>query len=280
MDKIEKYINSIYRDTNDKSKGAQDLKQEMTLHLKETVKELQDNGINEEESIRIAIERFGEEFQIRNELSQVMKFQKLFAKNVFISSLVVLFVSAILLTTSYFVQLEFNKRYNVMDAQIQLAENKFVNEGISGLDKYLKDIFIDENNNQLTYVAIKELPPSFDNSKNNKPFPGEIKYVYPEKIKSEYYSNRVGHDLIVNNAKYFIETGIKPASNTDYSSSYRGMAILFFTICWVLWIIGSIVNVNKLGELNTSWCIVLILFGIVGYFIFLSVSHLNKEKGA
>jgi hypothetical protein len=281
MDKINKYINSIYRDISDSSKETEDLKQEMRIHLNETVKELQENGISEEESIRIAIERFGGEFQIRNELNHVLSFQKLFAQKTRMASLILLAVSIILLISSFFVNQGSVKRYNIMNSQINLVENKLINEGITHVDIYLKEIFKDDKNNQLTYVALKELPPNFDSSKNNELFPGEIKYNYPEKIENEYYYNRFGHEVTVNNTKYFLETGVKTSANWNNSSFYLGLAILFFMICWVLWIIWSIINVYRYGRLNTKWCILLILTGIIGYFIFSIVANpdnINNRK--
>jgi len=188
MDRIDKYLNSIYRDINASSKETEDLKQEMKDHLVQTVKELQQNGITEEESIRIAIERFGEVFQIRNELNHVLRFQKLFAQKTRILSLILLAVSVTLLVTAFFVNQSFAKRYKILNSQIELVEKKLVNEGITSVDIYLKEIFKDEENNQLTYVAIKELPQNFDSNKNNEAFPGETKYSYPEKINDEYWS--------------------------------------------------------------------------------------------
>jgi hypothetical protein len=268
MDRIDKYLNSIYRDIGVSSKETEDLRQEMKDHLMQTVKELQQNGVTEEESIRIAIERFGEEFQIRTELNQVLKFQKLFAQKTLIASLILLAMSAILLITAFFVHQGSLKRYRAMDSQMNLVEKKLVNEGIDSVDTYLRELFKDEMNNQLTYVAIKELPQNFDYSKSNEVFPGEIRYTYPEKIKDEYYGNRFGHEVVSNDINYFLETGVKTSANTDSGSLYVGLSILIFSICWVLWIIWSIINVYRYGKLNTNWCILLILTGILGYFIF------------
>lgn len=281
MDRIDKYLNSIYRGASGSSKETEDLKQEMKNHLIQTVKELQENGITEEESVRIAIERFGEVFQIRNELNHVLRFQKLFAQKTRMASLILLAVSAILLVTSFILNQGYAKRYKNMDSEIKLVETKLVNGGIASVDIYLKEIFKDDKNNQLTYVAIKELPQNFDSSKNNEVFPGKIKYNYPEKVKSEYYSNRFGHYVTVNKTKYLLETGVKTSANTNNSNLYLGLAILAFMICWVLWIIWSIINVYRYGRLNTKWCILLILTGIIGYFIFSIVANpdnINNNK--
>ncbi|WP_027626339.1 permease prefix domain 1-containing protein [Clostridium lundense] len=268
MDRIDKYLNSIYRDIESSSEGTEDLKQEMKYHLIQTVKELQQNGITEEESVRIAIQRFGEEFQIRNELNQVLRFEKLFAKKTLIASFILLAISAILVITSIMVHQGSVKRLKTMNSQLRIVEKILVSEGITSVDTYLKESFKYEENNQLTYVAIKELPHDFDNLKEHEVFPGEIKYSYPKKIKNEYYRNRFGHEVVVNNTKYFLETGVKTSANTDMSSLYSGLAVLVFAVCWVLWIIWSIINVYRCRKLNINWCILLILTGIIGYFIF------------
>ncbi|WP_411678840.1 hypothetical protein [Clostridium thailandense] len=44
---------------------------------------------------------------------------------------------------------------------------------------------------------------------------------------------------------------------------YRGLGILTFAICWVLWIIWSIINVHEYGYLNIKWCILLISTEII-----------------
>lgn len=278
MDNIDKYINSIYKGINNYSKEIEDLKQEMKIHLIETVKELQENGVNEDESIKIAIKRFGGELQIRSELNHVVKFQKVFAKNILMVSLVLLVISAILFITSHFASQDSLKKYNIMWSQYETLENKFESDGISGVDTYLKSLF-ESNDNKITYVAIKELPKDFNFSKSNDLFPGEIQYSYPEEIKKESYNNRFGHEVDVNGSRYLLETGVKESSVVDYSGTYFSLSIMFLAICWVLFIIWSIINIHGYGYLNTKWSIILSLTGIVGYFIFiLSVNPKNAIK--
>jgi len=275
MNKIDKYINSIYKGINNYSNEIEDLKQEMKIHLMETVKDLQENGINEDESIKIAIERFGGELQIRRELNHVLRFQKVFVKNILIVSLFLLAISAILFITSYFVGQDSLKKYNVMDSQVKTVEDKLKSDGIPEVDTYLESLF-ESNNNELTYVAIKELPKDFLFSKNNDLFPGKIQYSYPDQIKKEYYHNRFGHEVDVNGSRYFLETGIKTSANVDYSGTYFSLSIIFLATCWVLLIIWSIMNIHGYGYLNIKWSILLSLTGIVGYFIF--ILSVNPKK--
>lgn len=267
MEKIDKYINSIYRDISD-SQETEDLKQEMSDHLKETVKELEKNGVTEEESVRIAIERFGGEFQIRNQLNEVLKFHKLFAKKILTASLIFLVISLVLFTTSFFIRSAFLKRYYIMNSQINAIGKKLSSKGISNADAYFKEIIKGEKNNQLTYIAIKELPQNSSKTKNNYPFEGQIKYSYPQNIKKEYYTNKLRNNIVTDNNKYFLEVGVKNSANTDNSGLYTGLGTLTLAICWVLLIIWSIISVYRYGKLNGKWCTLLILTGILGYFIF------------
>ncbi|GFZ31800.1 hypothetical protein CSC2_23260 [Clostridium zeae] len=76
MKEIDKYIESIYKNADYNSDEVEDMKSEMKFHLIETVEELKKEGKSEEESIRIAIRRFGEIPQIKSELSSVIPITK------------------------------------------------------------------------------------------------------------------------------------------------------------------------------------------------------------
>lgn len=286
MTKIDSYLDSVFRDS-DKSQETNDLKLEMRSHLEHSIKELQESGLTEEESVKIAMDRFGEEFQIRNELTQVLRFQKKFNKNILKVSLVFLVLCIIMLITSFYKESVFEERYNAMDEQIHSVEKAFMNEGIAGADKVLRDVFTDDANNYLTYVAIKELPQDYGMEKNDPSnylvksedlFAGELKYSYPANVDSKFLSNRFGTVITYNNTKYMFETGVKTTANGNNSSIYRGISILFFVISWILWIIWSIATVFRQGKLNTGWAMLLILTSILGYFIFLIVSKSKQNR--
>jgi hypothetical protein len=281
MDKIDKYINFIYRDVNDTSKDTQDLKQEMSNHLIQTVKELMETGLGEEESTKIAIERFGGEFQIRTELSHVVKFQKYFAKSILIISIILLIVGLISLKMAIDAKHDGGIRIsNIMNAQIRMIEDKLKNEGIDAADKNVKGIFQDVNNNEFSYITIKEMPQNFDLYYNNDISLLKAEYIYPKEMKNGYYYKSFWQVVKTRNTNFILEVGTKAVSSTYRSSIYGAAAILSLAICWVLWIIWSIINTYRIRKLNIGWYILLVLTSIFGYFIILMVSKFSKAKFA
>lgn len=75
MNKIEEYINYICKNTRGTKKEIEELKQEMRSHLTQTVQELSADGKTEQESIELAISRFGGKHQIQGELAKIFTFQ-------------------------------------------------------------------------------------------------------------------------------------------------------------------------------------------------------------
>ncbi|WP_160672932.1 permease prefix domain 1-containing protein [Clostridium sp. C8-1-8] len=76
MKEIDNYINSIYKNADDDFEEIEEIKNDMRQHLIETVEELKREGKSEAESIKIAIERFGEAPWIKAELSKVIPFTR------------------------------------------------------------------------------------------------------------------------------------------------------------------------------------------------------------
>ena len=90
MNKIEEYINFICKNTRGTKKEIEELKQEMRSHLTQTVQELIADGKNEQESIELAISRFGGKNQIQDELAHVFSIQKKFGNIILAVALIFL----------------------------------------------------------------------------------------------------------------------------------------------------------------------------------------------
>jgi uncharacterized membrane protein YcjF (UPF0283 family) len=95
MSRIDNYIDNIYRDFDKSSEEVKELKEEMKAHLYDEIEELKKKGFNEEESINIAIESFGEETNVSGELENIINRQNKFIKILW-KVAVILFVAAVL----------------------------------------------------------------------------------------------------------------------------------------------------------------------------------------
>lgn len=80
MNKIEKYIDSIYGNFDNKDEDTKILKEEMRNHLYEEVEELKKQGLSEEESISRTLECFGQENTVVAEMNHVLKNRSIFTK--------------------------------------------------------------------------------------------------------------------------------------------------------------------------------------------------------
>lgn len=95
LKQIDKYVNSLYQNAIGDKKAIEELKLEMKNHLLEAVSDLKASGRKEQEAINIAIERFGEEKEIRSIVSQLFIAQKAFAKWVLYVGIALLLLSTV-----------------------------------------------------------------------------------------------------------------------------------------------------------------------------------------
>jgi cytochrome c-type biogenesis protein CcmH/NrfF len=72
MKEIDEYLKLLYKSLNASDQEIVDFKEEMKDHLLESVHELQAEGKSPQESIQIAIERFGDPSQINRELPKIL----------------------------------------------------------------------------------------------------------------------------------------------------------------------------------------------------------------
>lgn len=81
MQRVDEFVNSMYEGFDVNDHDVQEFKDEMKTHLLDTVQDLQTQGISEDESIKIAVERFGDKKQLNTGLLELFSYQKRFAKN-------------------------------------------------------------------------------------------------------------------------------------------------------------------------------------------------------
>ncbi|MGL5352553.1 MAG: permease prefix domain 1-containing protein, partial [Clostridium sp.] len=98
MKVVDEYIDNLYKNTNESTGDNSFLKEDMRTHLIDTINELKSEGISEEESFKIAIDRFGELDEVKSQIVNVLgKKPTLYIIPIIIS------ISLLILYLSYFI---------------------------------------------------------------------------------------------------------------------------------------------------------------------------------
>lgn len=258
MEKINIYIDSLYKHMDESLDEVQELKQEMKNHLLQTVNELISEGKSEEESIDIAISRFGKQNQLENELSEIFKVQRKFATSILIVSLVSFLFSVICLIS-----------YKILDNKVSLKvpellrtniEYKLEKEEVISNEEVNK--LLKKYKNQFRYVALYK--------ENNYSSPDAI---YPSNFSYEE----------VQNDKYTLTTYVNSPEGIEWTVRYgfdiNGFnfsityilsisAIIFFVVYWILFGIWCIINAYHRNKLSLTWIILFFILNVVAYAIF------------
>jgi len=269
MNKIEAYINFICENSRGSKREIEDLKQEMRSHLTLTVQELMADGKNEQESIELAISRFGGKNQIQDELAHVFSIQKKFG-NVMLAVALIFFVAGVsFLIAERVTNTQFIKRSNDLAFESQMLMKVAKTNDQKLLDQTVKKLFVETKKNQIAYVALVQLTNDFDieNPPQAQPlYSGEIKYQYPENAKNvKEFGNNSGGEFLSEH-RYF-EIGMKRYSNSNQYAIFKQIGVGFIMIYWVLFGIWATVKAYHLRRSNVGWVAIFFVFNVVGYLL-------------
>jgi len=273
MKKIEEYISFICKNTRGTKKEIEELKQEMRSHLTQTVQELSADGKTEQESIELAIGRFGGKHQIQGELAKIFTFQKKLTK-VILSFALIFFVLGI---SSIILDVMENIRINI-SAPIFAEESNKISDVVKTnnldlLDKTVRDL-LSATDNKITYVVLGKFPDdpkSLPISNTTRPkYQGKIEYQYPENIQNVQESGIIASGAIImsgSEQKYYLEIGSK-----DYAISKKFpfaaiVGIGFCMLYWVLFGIWATINAYHTKRLNVAWGIIFFVLNVAGYLL-------------
>lgn len=140
MKEIDEYLNVLYKRLNISDKETAELKTEMQTHLMDSVRELKEEGKTDQESVKIAIERFGDPFGIGGELPGVlMVSRKRFNKLMFIISVIIILM-IICLSAVYVDNMKKRERLEAaeLDKKAAIEELQQVQ-----INKDYRDVFIE-----------------------------------------------------------------------------------------------------------------------------------------
>lgn len=213
MDKLDKYINSICKNLKGNNEEIDIMKKEVKNHLLQSVEELKAQGKSREESIDIAIDRFGEIDILKKQLKEVYNVQKSFSRRIFNIALVILIIGIVSLISQIFIH------YNSQSVDTKLLysiQNTLKSDDGAVNDK-LKSLFEANGNKfkfynkELKYIAVFKYPENYTGNIDTSPIK-EAKYIYPSVDKLNKDLKRTGYisnassdrEYVANNSKWRI----------------------------------------------------------------------------
>jgi hypothetical protein len=179
MKQIDKYVNSVYKHVGGNKEEIEALKSEMKNHLLELIEELKSEGKSEEESISIAINMFGEENQIENELIGVFNFVNKKSKKALLIAVAFLLITIISGAISAIGTDLYWKGISTRDDEIFNIMSSYNKDNIDSIDKDISTVF-NKSKKKLIYVAMANIP-----NRNGKL--ENIEYIYPSNFQGAAY---------------------------------------------------------------------------------------------
>ncbi|RFA32135.1 hypothetical protein CAI16_18965 [Virgibacillus dokdonensis] len=242
MREVEEYVDKLYKHANPNYPETKELKEETRIHLNESIKELMKDGYSENDSFRIAVERFGGIEQAEKLISLMHIRQKSFAMWLLRVGVLSLLSASILLIFLLYLG-------NVHDAEFAEIGYTIGEDSSSSTDldvaKYLsKEPFV---------LKASLYNDESDHSNPDLTFQGGNQWV-PSLFKSVFF---YGTD------RTFISLEI-----IDIRTIGIFLFAIGFTIYYVLFTIWGLIQLYHRGELKLVWIIGLVVLNVVGYIIF------------
>ncbi|MBY0099418.1 permease prefix domain 1-containing protein [Mesobacillus maritimus] len=270
MKQIEAFVDSVYQNVGGNKKEIQELKAEMKNHLLEAVHELKNEGKTEQEAIKIAIERFGGEQEMRSVVGQLFKAQKTFAKRVLYIAFTFLICSFIAWGVIWGNELKnANENSAIITNILSIVKNKEVisedmKEEIEALvqdtDHISKVEIINAGEGGVTWEDIDNY---FDYVREAKPtYQYERELWSPEWLLVDYFTYGFGED----DNEWFVNIEHRNFDTLVPLSLYIGFAV--YATLFTIW---AIINAYHHRRLNTGWVIAFALFNVIGYLVYFLV---------
>jgi heme/copper-type cytochrome/quinol oxidase subunit 4 len=259
---IESYVDDVYHTVGGNKKEIEELKVEMKSHLIEAVHELKAEGKTEQEAIKLAIERFGGENELRSVVGQLFKAQKVFAKWVLFLAVICLITTITVFGAIWSIEEE-NANENSIVATYILnvlegkgTVSKDMEEEIKGFiqktDQISKveiyDVSTVDNNNLL-----------FDYVRDAKPdYRFEQKVWNPKWLQADFFPYGNG-----DGKQWYVEMETRHIGSLMSIILFSGMAV--YVTLFTIW---STVNAYHHKRLNIGWVLVFALLNVVGYLLY------------
>ncbi|OZU89598.1 hypothetical protein CIL03_00150 [Virgibacillus indicus] len=268
MKKIDAFVDDVYQGVGGNKEEIQELKLEMKNHLLEAVYELKLEGKSEKEAIKIAIERFGGEKEMRSVIGQLFKAQKIFAKWVLNLAVICLITTVTVFGVIWAMEEQNSHENSIVATNIfDVLEGK---ETISeDMEEEIKD-YIQETD-QISKVKIFNVKDVKRESENYSSI-----FEYVKKAKPNYQYQRAvwaPEWLLVDffpygngDSEWYVDMETRHFSSFMTLVLFVGVAV--YATLFTIW---ATVNAYHHKRLNIGWILAFALLNVIGYLIYFLV---------
>lgn len=283
MQQIDVYIDSLFKNIDKSSIEVQDLKNEMREHLIESVRELMKEEKTEEESIRIAIERFGDHQTLGKPLEKKYRLYNKFINVLMVvaTSCALIFLGILLLynwQVSYF--------YSNQDALFDKADEVFKpgHQLTMEEEKQLEELarrFTDSVFNYKYVALIRNdgyTAPKDDSPSGLIDISDHVQYIYPKDTVNMTIN---GYSAIGNLAKkwtiLYEENDFSIENFTlnrvlEYMAKASIPLYLITSLLWFSW------RAFVKKRLKLVWIFAFIIFNVFGYLAFITYTGIKRRN--
>ncbi|MDP4177010.1 MAG: permease prefix domain 1-containing protein [Bacillota bacterium] len=295
MNKLDKYIESIYENVEGSPEEINALKSEMKEHLKLTIDEIKATGKTEEESIKIALERFGNNKQIKNELKSIFNKKHYGITGILIAIIVFFTISITLLISTLIGQNYLSQSYNnsgqaeydylISHIQDSIKNDKNINK--DNLDNIIKERSKHLNgiNTRLKSIYIFLLPQniSYNDFISNINY-NNTDYCYKgEFYNQNYYFKTFSQMFKSGSNTCYIEIRMNETFDKNFDDMVNFTVLITkcmyisIIIYWILFGIWASIKAYGYGRLNIIWIVMFFMLNIIAYVLFKLTGKLNNK---
>ncbi|MDP4146691.1 MAG: hypothetical protein Q8936_19805 [Bacillota bacterium] len=296
MRKLERYINSIYKNVKGSPEEISSWKEETRSQLLQIIKELQMEGKSEKESLYLAIERFGNIKKERKRVFKEFNISENITKGILITALMFAIMGIMSIVMLWYggnyVGTKYSHDYT---ADLAMISKEAIEKDQGVADVKINKIFnqymvkLKQDGEQLNYMYIYKFPKDYDIHSFNNNDNSKAQYTY--------FNNRISDmsfdfssKLITASTKdniWLIKIEYTQLNKADKLGSIVGMfrmisvfSTIAFVLYWLLFGVWAAIKAHQARRLHLMWTIAFFTVNIPAYILFKLTGHLNvKFKG-
>jgi hypothetical protein len=261
--RIEAFVDSMYLNVDGDKQEIEELKAEMKNHLFESVQELKEEGKTEQQAITIAIQRFGEEKEMRAVIGQLFEIQKIFAKRVLYIAIVCLILTISM--GSFLWKIDDSTAQGLSETST-LISKELENKDVMTFSMKRKIETLVEDTNYISEVTIYNSKDIRSVSQNSGEYHWKSQNPDFQYQRTIWAPKWLGVDSSTSgngNEQWFVLIESRSFDQLQVIVIFMGGAIY-----WTLFTIWAIINAHHQKRLRIRWIFIFIGLNVLGYLLY------------